>query len=118
MKNLLEAFEGKSKPNYDNIRLVTVEEPRQKALENRMNPDDYQAFTDIKREMLNAVQASTAYVAAHGFADERLQIEAGVAHKKYQELRTKHLKFPENKDLTTKRSCRSYWIAFANSDGS
>jgi hypothetical protein len=100
MKNLLEAFEGKSKPNYDNIRLVTVEEPRQKALENRMNPDDYQAFTDIKREMLNAVQASTAYVAAHGFADERLQIEAGVAHKKYQELRTKHLKFPENKDLT------------------
>lgn len=99
MKNLLEAFEGKSKPNYDNIRLVTVEEPRQKALEDRMSEDDRRIFLSVREEMLNAVHASRAYVAAHGFADEQLQSDASAAHSKYQALRNEHLNLATNADL-------------------
>lgn len=88
MKNLAEAFRDKPKPNYQHLRIMTVNEPRQEQLEARLTEDERLKLNALLTKKLTAESESKKYVRESGEGDPALQLKASSASKRYNDYRS------------------------------
>ncbi len=88
MKNLADAFRDRPKPNYQHLRIMTVNEPRQEQLEARLTEEQRLKLHDLLGKKLGAEDTSKKYVRSNGEGDPELQLKAASASKRYNDYRT------------------------------
>jgi hypothetical protein len=88
MKNLADAFRDKAKPNYEHLRIMTVNEPRQEQLEARISDDERLKLHDLLKKKLAAESTSKHYVRERGEGDLELQEASSSASQAYNDYRS------------------------------
>lgn len=96
MKNLADAFRDRPKPNYKDLRIMTVNEPRQEQLEARLTEQERLKLHDLLTKKLDAETVSKQYVRDNGEGDPEFQIKASSASKAYNDYRIRLVKTHDN----------------------
>lgn len=96
MKDLLSAFEGLPKPNYEHLRLRTVNEPRQDALVSRLIESESIKLQSLFASKKAAEEESERYVRENGIGDPKLQIRAASASEIYNTYRSRLMQIHDN----------------------
>jgi IMP dehydrogenase len=105
MKNLANAFRDRPKPNYQHLRITTVNEPRQEQLEARLTEEQRLKLHNLLAKKLGAEDISKKFVRDNGEGDPDLQLEAASASKAYNDYRTS-LVAAHDDDLGPKETLR------------